>query len=181
MGHKSMVMAASTCVLVLALCPAMMATTTAASRAGDMGMGGQTVTATKVAGSYRITLKIGPLEQMYTQAQYKKMHPKHGEVMLRGTMAMGGMGMGKMNHHLEVHVLSRARGHVVDNAMVSITYEARSAMAMAPTKVPVSVMMGIGKGMSDVHYGNNVSMAAGTYTVMVRVNTTATSFMVKIT
>src|SRR5579862_9271035 len=180
MGHKSMLATASACVLVLALCPAVIGRAMAASRAGAMGMGGQTVTATKIAGSYRITLKIGPMEQMYTQAQYKKMHPKHGEVMLSGVMAMGGMGMGKMNHHLEVHVLSRASGHVVDNAMVSISYAAKAGMSMAPTKVPVSKMMGIGMGMSDVHYGNNVSMAAGTYTVMVKVNATATSFTVKI-
>lgn len=180
MSHKGVIVTASACVLVLALCPVVLGRAAAASRAGDMGMGGHTVTATKVAGSYRITLQIGPMEQMYTQAQYKHKHPKQGEVMLRGTMAMGGMGMGKMNHHLEVHVLSRATGHVVDNAMVSISYQAKDGMSMSPTKVPVAVMMGIGMGMSDVHYGNNVSMAAGTYTVMVKVNATSTSFMVKI-
>lgn len=180
MGHKSSVVTASICALVLAVCPVVIGRAAAAGRAGAMGMGGQTVTATKVAGSYRITLKIGPMEQMYTQAQYKHTHPKHGEVMLRGAMAMGGMAMGKMNHHLEVHVLSRTTMHVVDNAMVSISYEARDGMSMSPTKVPVAIMMGIGMGMSDVHYGNNVSMAAGAYTVMVKVNATAASFTVKI-
>jgi hypothetical protein len=68
-----------------------------------MGMGTSVVSVSSTSGAYKLTLMIGPLEQMYTRAQYKKMHPKHGEIMISGTMVMGGMGgmgMDMPNHHL---------------------------------------------------------------------------------
>src|ERR1051326_5195778 len=105
----------------------------------DTSMGG-VVAQTMNAGPYALTLHIGPLEQMYTQAQVKKSHPKSGEVMLRGTMVMGGMDMGRSmpNHHLELHVHNRSTHAVVTNAMVAITFETPSGKVI--TRVPIAVM-----------------------------------------
>ncbi|HZS87034.1 MAG TPA: hypothetical protein VFE42_06075 [Chloroflexota bacterium] len=159
----------------------------ASGAAHGAGMNGNVVSATQNVKGYRLTLDIGPLEKMYTQADYKRLHPKHGEVMLRGTMSMGEMGMKAPNHHLELHVYDLKHRRVVGDAMVSISYRqiagsmsSMSSMSQRPTSVPIAVMMGVGAGMSDVHYGNNVYMAAGTYRVDTRVNSVSATFKVMI-
>lgn len=154
-------------------------------RPADMGMG--TVSVAITAGAYKLVLMIGPMQQMYTRDQYAKKHPKHGEVMLRGTMVMGGMGgmgMQMPNRHLELHVMDRQTMHVVSNALVKISYQAgvgMGQMAMKPTKLPIAVMMGIGMGTSDIHYGNNIYMPHGTYHIWVHVNHVRAVFIVTVT
>jgi hypothetical protein len=65
--------------------------------------------------SYSLTLVVGPMEAMYTQAQVGSMHPKSGEVMVRGSMTGGSMSAmkGESERHLELHVRSRAKVSVV--------------------------------------------------------------------
>ncbi len=140
-----------------------------------MGMG--TVTIPVTAGVYRLTLMIGPREAMYTQAQARRSHPTTGEIMLRGTM-MGGMGM--PNRHLEVHVLDRRTMRPASNPVVSIAYQATSPMMMRPVQVPIAVMVGLNMDMSDIHYGNNVSMPGGTYRVSVHVNQASATYTVRL-
>jgi len=163
---------------LIALPSAAGATGTPAHRP-SMAMGPVTIPVT--AGAYRITLMIGPREAMYTQAQARRTHPTTGEIMLRGVM-MGGMGMGMdmPNRHLEVHVLDRRAMRPVSNPMVSITYQATSPMMMRPVQVPVAVMVGVSMNMSDIHYGNNVYMPAGTYRVSVHVNTAYATYTVRL-
>jgi hypothetical protein len=135
------------------------------------------ITRTASTGSYKLTVSVGPLEPMYTQAQVKASHPKEGEVMVGsgGT----GMAMGKTNRHLEVHVKSRATGKAVTNVKPSITLadtSAMSGMAMSD-KVDVVAMEGIGEGAADLHYGNNVKLTAGhMYKVVVTVKGEKASF-----
>jgi len=143
------------------------------------------VTARATAGADRLTLTIGPLERMYTPAQVRRLHPREGEVMLRGTMAMGGMGMPTPNRHLELHVLDRRTGRVVADATVSITYQRVGAMGTmtmgnTPTRVPVAVMEGVGAGLADLHYGNNVAMPPGAYRVVARVDGAAATYRVRV-
>jgi len=142
-----------------------------------MAMG--TVTIPVTAGAYRMTLMIGPREAMYTQPQAQRTHPTTGEIMLRGVM-MGGMRMGMPNRHLEVHVLDRRTMRPVSNPMVSITYQAMSPMMMRPVQVPVAVMVGVSMDMSDIHYGNNVYMPAGTYRVSVHANQAYATYTVRL-
>jgi hypothetical protein len=143
-----------------------------------MGTGGKVVTATMAAGPYRLTLDVGPLEQMWSMADVKAKHPTTGEVMISGSMAMQGMGMhGPMvNHHLELHVYQKATGKVVNNAMVSISVY--SAKGMLVEKVPIVTMQGIKEGPQDFHYGNNVYLKNGSYSVHVQVNMTKATFMI---
>jgi hypothetical protein len=118
---------------------------------------------------------------MYTPAQVKSMHPKMGEVMVGGSMG-GGMSMGKGTRHVEVHIHSRANGRVVTN--VSPTMRIRDKTAMAgmdmAVKVPVMAMQGIGQGVSDLHYGNNVPLKTGhTYVITVTVNKEPATFTIR--
>lgn len=157
----------------------------AAGMPGTMGATGGKVTVPVTAGSYRLTLVIGPMEPMYTMAQYQRTHPKTGEIMLRGAMVMGkaGMGMGMPNRHLELHVLNLRTMRVVTDAMVSITYQPvapMGAMAMRPQNVPPTLMVGIGKGMSDAHFGNNVYMPRGEYRIVAHVNNAHATYDVRL-
>ena len=152
----------------------------AASRPLAMG----TVTIGPItAGAYRLTLTMGPRRPMYTQAQYARLHPTSGDLMLGGTMTMGsgtmGMGMGAMNRHLELHVQDGRTLRVVTTALVSITYQpvvGMGMMAIRPQVIPVATMIDIGGGMASFHYGNNVALAAQTtYRITARVNNRATA------
>lgn len=118
--------------------------------------------------TYRMAVHVGMPEMMYTPAQVRKLHPKSGEVMLRGKMMMG-MKMGGSTRHLEVHICLRKDRAVITNAHPTITLIGKKANAM-PMDVPVAVMEGIGAGIADLHYGNNVPMAGGhRFTVTVTV------------
>lgn len=108
---------------------------------------------------HRFALHVGMPEMMYTPAQVRKMHPKSGEVMLRGTMT-GGMHMGGAMRHLEVQICVRKSRAVVTNARPTIVVIDETAHGM-PMNVPVAVMEGVGEGVADLHYGNNVAMPAG--------------------
>lgn len=132
-------------------------------------------------GSYRLVLVIGAAEQM-------TMNGKTGERMIGGANAACKMGMNMpgmldmvngakqqtCNHHVELHVYARKSGKVVKGARVSISLV--NSKSHASLVVPIMTMMGATMGASDYHYGNNVYVPAGTYTVAVAVNGTRASF-----
>ena len=135
------------------------------------------------AGNYRLTLMVGSEEQMYTRQQADQQHPMSGEVMVSGAMSMpegtpmaaGAPLASPMSamagdvKHLEVHVADGS-GQTVADATVMIEVVDNSAGNMAET-VPVATMYGVMAGMSDLHYGNNVTMPSNRdYTVNVTVN-----------
>ncbi len=148
---------------------------------------------TATSPKYKMVLDVNPTEAMYTAAQVAAQHPTSGEMMLRGQMTnMSGAGgsastmMGstsEMNgsgganaRHLEVHICSVSTGHVVQDAQPTITLVDHSSAGMVD-KVSVAVMEGIGSGVKDLHYGNNVTMSAGhAYTVTVHLNGDTTTF-----
>jgi hypothetical protein len=121
------------------------------------------ITKTVSTATYRLTLDVGPGEAMYTRAQVKASHPRSGEVMLGGTMSTGGHAMameGGMTRHLEVHVLLRSSGKPVTGVMPAITLTDASVKGAMASPLHVVAMEGIGKGISDLHYGNNVALTA---------------------
>lgn len=161
------------------------ATVVAATLAASSGqaMDAMPVTARAETAHYRLVLQIGPEEKMYTRAEATRMHATSGEVMVSGKMAdmdmKGGMsGMAMDTRHLEVHVTDRATGRVVTNATCRITVT-DDATGKAQV-VPVAAMYGVKEGPSDWHYGNNVMMPPGPYTVTVVVNGEHATFRVTI-
>jgi hypothetical protein len=112
--------------------------------------------------SYVFTLSIGPVETMYTPAHVRANHPKSGEEMLSGEMTAGMAGMTMPAtgvKHLEVHICT-PRGAVVKGVHPKIVVSDPASRQMAVV-VPVAVMEGVTEGAADLHYGNNVSLAAG--------------------
>jgi len=94
--------------------------------------------------------------------------------MTTATTAMGqtsGPDTGGVNtRHLEVHICSRSTGTVVQNAQPTITVVDHASGGMTD-HVSVAEMQGIGAGVADLHYGNNITMPAmHRYTVTVGLN-----------
>ena len=142
---------------------------------GLAAMGDTPITQTGRTAHYRLMLQVGPMEAMYSKTDAAKIHPTAGEIMVGGAMAMSGGAMtgqtGAMatdTRHLEVHVTSLATGKVVTDAtcQIIVTNEATKTSRA----VPIAMMYGVKEGQADWHYGNNVSMPPGTYTVKVVVN-----------
>ena len=77
------------------------------------------------------------------------------------------------NHHLIVHIFDKQTGKVVADATVTMSFVAvdgKGKPAGTPNEVAVVMMQAIGKGSTSTHYGNNVTMPAGHYSVIVNVN-----------
>lgn len=140
-----------------------------------------------VTRSYEMQVEMVLSEPMYTQEEVAKQHPTSGEVMLAGEMGepmvngvpagdgapmmspspgsgMSGSSMSSPSgtsarRHLEVHICSRADGHVVADAHPTITMT--DTRTRAAQTVPFAAMRGVDEGPEDIHYGNVVEVVAG--------------------
>ncbi|HEV2218083.1 MAG TPA: hypothetical protein VGV88_10980 [Candidatus Dormibacteraeota bacterium] len=126
--------------------------------------------------SYNFVAEIGGLQAMYTEAQASSQHPKTGEVMFGGTMTMPS-DTGNVSpdwHHLEVHVFDKKTGNVVKTVNPVLTV--KNDTTGQTQQVPIVVMQGIVEGPGDYHYGNNVFLPKGEYTVTVVIGNETASF-----
>lgn len=139
-----------------------------------MGMGNH-VNRSKDVGRYHLVLQIGPAEKM-------SMSGMGGERTMGGNMATcsmathmnkTGMMSSRCNHHVELHVYSRQNDSVLKHAHVHIRLYCMK-MHMTYT-VPIMRMEGASMGAMDFHYGNNMHLPQGWYTVYVKVNGTKTT------
>jgi Predicted metal-binding integral membrane protein (DUF2182) len=129
-----------------------------------------------VAGPYALTLSIGPAATMLTPAEARRTHARTGEVVLDAAMASA-MPMGGRQRHLELRVVDRAMGMAVTGARVTI----RVLGPGAPQSVlRLARMYAAKEGMKDVHYGANVRLDQGAYTVRVGVNGYAAALHVRV-
>lgn len=126
--------------------------------------------------SYNLVAELGNLQAMYTPAQASSQHPKTGELMFGGSMTMP-PDMSNVSpdwHHLEVHVFDNKTGNVVRTASPVITVTNKTTGQSQ--QVPIVVMQGIVEGPSDYHYGNNVDLPKGQYTVTVVIGSETARF-----
>ena len=130
--------------------------------------------------TYNLSLEVGGLQPMYTPQQVASQHPKSGEIMFTGDMQMPAGTTDATSttyppgwRHLEVHVFDKS-GDVVKTVTPHITVT-NTATNQSQT-VPIVTMQGIADGIHDFHYGNNVLMPSGPYTVSVQVGTDSASF-----
>jgi hypothetical protein len=106
---------------------------------------------------YVFTLSVGPAENMYMPYQVRASHPKHGEVMLRGKMTTDvSLLSGGPVRHVEVQICARDTRAVVTDASPKILVHDLTKHRVV--SLQVAVMEGIGEGVSDLHYGNNVAL-----------------------
>jgi hypothetical protein len=126
--------------------------------------------------SYNLVTEIGGLQAMYTPAQAASQHPKSGEEMFGGTMVMPSDTTNPSPdwHHLEVHIFDKRTGDTVRATTPVISVTNQSTGQSQP--VPIVVMQGIVEGPADYHYGNNVDLPKGDYTVTVVIGSETANF-----
>jgi hypothetical protein len=126
--------------------------------------------------TYNLVAEIGGLQAMYTPAQASSQHPKTGEVMFGGSMTMPSdtTNISPDWHHLEVHIFDKKTGSVVKSVNPVLTM--KNDTTGQTQQVPIVVMQGIVEGPGDYHYGNNVDLPKGLYTVTVLVGTETANF-----
>jgi hypothetical protein len=126
--------------------------------------------------TYNLVAEIGGLQAMYTPAQASSQHPNSGELMFSGSMTMPSdtTNVSPDWHHLEVHIFDKNTGNVVKTLTPVITVTNRTTGQTQP--VPIVVMQGIVEGPGDYHYGNNVDLTKGDYTVTVVIGSETASF-----
>ena len=147
--------------------------------------------ATQTTATYRVDLAIEPAMMMLTPDQ--AMGASMGEVMMStpsmasdsmsspsaspssadmpnaGTMMMMTSDSGQaVNHHLEVHLANKATGMVASDAVpqITITNEATGASRSVSAIVQ---MYDVQMGQADLHFGNNVYLPDGSYSVTVMI------------
>jgi hypothetical protein len=146
----------------IAVCALAAAVTTARAATSTPGLRATTP-------SYTFKLVIGMAAQMWTPAQVETTQPETGELTLMGPMTA--ISMSGSQRHLEVHIYSRSTGKPVAGAHPTITVTDLTAENAVPTQIPVAEMEDVAKGPSDLHYGNNVTLAPGHhYKVTVTLN-----------
>ena len=126
--------------------------------------------------AYNLVTEIGGLQAMYTPAQASSQHPRSGELMFSGSMTMPSdtTNVSPDWHHLEVHIFDKKTGNVVKTVTPVITVTNTSTGQAQP--VPLVVMQGIVEGPGDYHYGNNVDLPKGQYTVTVAIGSETANF-----
>ena len=90
------------------------------------------------------------------------------------TMSMMDQGQ-PVNHHVEAHIYDKSSGAVLDSVtpVMAITNQANGASRKID---PVMAMYGVAEGKSDLHYGGNVYLPDGTYTITVSANNETATF-----
>jgi hypothetical protein len=123
------------------------------------------VTQVRTTKHYLIVLNVVPPEHMYPPAVAARVHPKEGELNIRGTMAP----ITSIARHFEAHVYSLATGKPIHGAHPSITVVDHTARTSE--QVRVTIMQDVIVGARDYHYGNNANMAYGhDFTITVKLN-----------
>ena len=103
--------------------------------------------------SYTLALVLGYQEEMYLPSEVKARHIKTGEIMLGGEMSMlGTPPAGTRIYTVAVHICTRS-GAVVTKLKPTIV--------VSGTNVPAAVMVGVGKPITDYHYGNDIALKPG--------------------
>jgi hypothetical protein len=125
--------------------------------------------------TYALELMIGPFEDMLMPGDLLPVPPPAGEVMVDGSMTEPKDP--KNAKHVELHVHDAQTSAVIDDAIVDI---AVTDSSNAVEHVPIAKMYDLTAGPSDMHFGNNFSMPAGSYTIRVSVNGETADFAVTV-
>lgn len=124
---------------------------------------------TQVTDHYRIALEIGPLTTMLMPDQASG--ATEGELMVGmpgiPMRTMDAMNKGQpVNRHLEVHVHDKASGTVLSTPMPMIVLTDQTT-GKSRYSATLALMYDIKTGPEDLHFGQNLYLPGGTYTVTV--------------
>ncbi len=131
----------------------------------------------------RIELHVLAAEPFFTKQEVSAGKAAEGMMIVAGAKPVMPDAATHPNHHLVIHVFNAKTGNVIANAKVKMSFrplDEKGNPSGVPKEVPIVVMQAIGKGEQSTHYGNNVSMAPGSYAVAVAVNGKKIDFKIKL-
>ena len=138
---------------------------------------------TAIVGDMRIELQILPAEPFFTADEVTTKKVKEGMLIISGAEPLALEDSAHPNRHLVVHVFNAKSGKAITTAKVSMKFQQIDVKGKSTgdlIDVPIVNMQIIGKGIESTHYGNNVVMPEGSYSVIVVVNGKKVSFQVKL-
>jgi hypothetical protein len=133
------------------------------------------------ANGMRIELNILSPEPFYTTEEVATKKIKEGMLIIGGAEPVPPEANSHPNHHLVVHIFDAKTGKAITTAKVSMSFQQldeKGNMVGKSVKVPIAIMQAIGKGVESTHYGNNVVMPDGSYSVTVVANGKKVDFKV---
>jgi hypothetical protein len=136
-----------------------------------------------IMGDLKIELHVLPAEPFFTKEQVAADKVTEGMLIMGGAKPLAPNAKPAPNHHLVVHVFDAKTGKAITDVKVKMTFQSLSDTGKNPAvfiHVPIVIMQAIGKGPESTHYGNNVVMPDGTYSVAVAVNGNKVSFKISL-
>jgi hypothetical protein len=143
----------------------------------------QDVMKTAKVGNTKVELHVLAAEPFFTADEAAAKNATEGMLIVSGAAPLAPDAESHPNHHLVVHVFDSKTGKAITNAKIKMSFhalDAKGKTAGASTDVPIVVMQAIGKGTESTHYGNNVIMPAGPYSISVIVNGKKASFKIAV-
>jgi hypothetical protein len=131
----------------------------------------------------RIELHVLAAEPFFTKAEVSANKVTEGMLFISGAKPLAPDADVHPNHHLVIHVFNAKTGKAITNAKVEMSFQSldeKGNTSGSPTEVSIVVMQAIGKGAQSTHYGNNVLMPSGPYTVSVIVNGEKLNFKINV-
>jgi hypothetical protein len=124
---------------------------------------------------YKLMLQLGSPETMLAMCQVTD-STISGEVMVSGQMIDDmSTTMKSTPYHLELHVYDIKTGATVALPVHEIRITITNSSGMSSI-IPIAEMFGVHGGLTDLHYGNNVHLVSGSYTIRVSVAGEKASF-----
>ncbi len=136
---------------------------------------------TATVGGMRIELHILPAEPFFTADEVTTKKVKAGMLIISGAEPLSLEANTHPNRHLVIHIFDAKTGKAITTAKVSMNFrqlDAKRKPIGESVNVPIVIMQAIGKGLESTHYGNNVVMPAGSYSVTVVANGKKVGFQV---
>jgi len=134
-------------------------------------------------GGMRIELHILPAEPFFTADEVAAKKVKAGMLIMGGAEPLALDANTHPNHHLVVHIFDAKTGKAITTAQVSINFQqldAKKKPVGDSVNVPIVIMQAIGKGVESTHYGNNVVMPSGYYSITVVANGKKVNFQMRL-
>jgi len=134
-------------------------------------------------GGMRIELHILPAEPFFTADEVTVKKVKAGMLIMGGAEPLALNANAHPNHHLVVHIFDTNTGKAITTAQVSINFQQLNTKKKPigdPINVPIVIMQAIGKGVESTHYGNNVVMSTGYYSITVVANGKKVDFQMRL-
>lgn len=144
--------------------------TPAAAAPASLPEAGGPVSATKITASYRVELDVGTPQTMIMPDQAA--NATSGEVMVMMSMTDEGQ---PVNHHVEAHVYDTATGAAVSDVMPAISIMNQATNSSRDLQ-SLMAMYDVTVGTSDLHYGANIYVPDGIYTVTITIGQDKVTF-----